>query len=91
MPNYKKFFIKFNTRLPSSTPVEQLFSLGGLIATLQRKRLSDEHFEELLLLKAKRYVLYCRQISLHRYTLYCWCTSNLSIAIIKFYKINNLQ
>ena len=51
-PNVKALFLKYNTRIPSSAPVEHLFSFGGLIHTAKRNRLSDKMFETLLMLKA---------------------------------------
>ena len=50
-PTVAKAFVKFNTTVPSSAPVERLFSQAGLILTPRRNRLSDEFFETLLLLK----------------------------------------
>uniref|UniRef100_A0A9J8C1H8 BED-type domain-containing protein n=1 Tax=Cyprinus carpio carpio TaxID=630221 RepID=A0A9J8C1H8_CYPCA len=50
-PGVKKIFIKFNTTLLSSAPVERLFSHGGNILTAKRSSLSDEHFEQVLLLR----------------------------------------
>ena len=50
-PNLKEAFFKYNTPIPSSAPVERLFSIAALILTTRHTRLKDELFEELLLLK----------------------------------------
>ena len=50
----KQLFLRFNTCLPSSAPVERLFSSGTLVLTKKRNKLSDSLFEKLLLLKLNR-------------------------------------
>ena len=48
-PNVYKLFVQFNTPLPSSAPVDRLFSIAALILTARRANLSDILFEHLLL------------------------------------------
>lgn len=50
-PTIKKISLKHNAATPSSAPVERLFSLGSLILSPKRNRLSDQKFEKLLLLR----------------------------------------
>lgn len=50
-PLIKKISIKYNAATPSSAPVERLFSLGKLVFTPKRNRLTDKKFEMLLLLR----------------------------------------
>ena len=50
-----KMFVAKNTALPSSALVA-LFSIGVQILTPRRNGLSDEHFEELLMLRANRHL-----------------------------------
>ncbi|KAL7726453.1 hypothetical protein ACLKA6_004593 [Drosophila palustris] len=53
-PTIKSAFFRYNTPLPSSAPVERLFSYAGLINGPKRQSLSDSHFEQLVLLKANK-------------------------------------
>jgi len=54
-PRILKIFLKANTATPSSAPVERLFSIGSLILTPKRNRLTDQRFEKLLLLRYNHY------------------------------------
>jgi hypothetical protein len=47
----KKISLRYNAATPSSAPVERLFSLGKLVFSPKRNRLSDRRFEKLLLLR----------------------------------------
>lgn len=51
-PEVKKVFMKYNTPLPSSAPVERLFSYATMINHPKSHKLSDEMFEKRVLLKA---------------------------------------
>jgi hypothetical protein len=51
-PSISSVFYMYNTSLPSSAPVERLFSCAGNILLPNRNRLSDAMFERLLMLKS---------------------------------------
>ncbi|XP_030757697.1 uncharacterized protein LOC115883472 isoform X2 [Sitophilus oryzae] len=52
----KQLFIKYNCILPSSAPVERLFSFAEIINAPRRHALSDTNFEKLVLLKSNKHV-----------------------------------
>lgn len=54
----KKAYLKFNTTIPSSAPVERLFSGGGHLMDKKRGKMADKNFEMTLLLKHNKY-LHC--------------------------------
>ena len=54
-PVVARVFVKYNISVPSSAPVERLFSQAGLMLT-PRGKLSDESFKTLLLLKKNKFV-----------------------------------
>ncbi|KAF0704897.1 putative nuclease HARBI1, partial [Aphis craccivora] len=54
-PIVRHIFFKYNTTLPSSAPVERLFSNGTQILTPRRNRLSDKTFEMLMCLKSIKF------------------------------------
>jgi len=51
-PVVKKRFVQHNAALLSSAPFKRLFSFTGMLTRSHRRSLSDETFEQLLLLKA---------------------------------------
>lgn len=56
-PEVKNVFKRFNTTLPSSAPVERLFSKAIQIFTPRRNRLSDDMFQNLLFLRENNSLL----------------------------------
>ena len=52
----KQIFIKFNTPLPSSAPIERLFSYAGQINNPKRGRLTDLNFSNLVILKSNSHL-----------------------------------
>uniref|UniRef100_H3AIY7 BED-type domain-containing protein n=1 Tax=Latimeria chalumnae TaxID=7897 RepID=H3AIY7_LATCH len=49
--NMGEVFLKYNSLIPSSAPVERLFSVGARVFAPRWNRLSDERVEELILLR----------------------------------------
>jgi len=49
--------MKYNSAIPSSAPVERLFSYAGMVLTKKRGCMTDENFEQQLLLKANRHLV----------------------------------
>ena len=50
-PIIKNVFVELNTALPASAACERMFSVAGRIFAPNRTRMSDEHFEQQLLLR----------------------------------------
>lgn len=50
-PRVQHLFLKYNTTLPSTAPVQRLFSQKGNLITSQRNFLTDEYFERIQLLR----------------------------------------
>lgn len=50
-PVVQELFVRFNTIIPSSAPIEKAFSIGDQILTPRRNRLSDDTFEGYLFCK----------------------------------------
>ncbi|XP_038125121.1 uncharacterized protein zgc:161969 isoform X1 [Cyprinodon tularosa] len=50
-PRVKQLFLKYNTPLPSTAPVQHLFSQKSNLMTSQRNFLTDDYFERIQLLR----------------------------------------
>lgn len=50
-PRVKQLFLKYNTTLPSTAPVQRLFSQKGNLVTSQRNFLTDDYFDRIQLLR----------------------------------------
>ncbi|KAI4822579.1 hypothetical protein KUCAC02_008116 [Chaenocephalus aceratus] len=50
-PRMKQLFLKYNTTLPSTAPIQRLFSQKGNLVTSQRNFLTDDYFERIQLLR----------------------------------------
>lgn len=50
-PRVKQLFLRYNTTLPSTAPVQRLFSQKGNLVTSQRNFLTDDYFERIQLLR----------------------------------------
>lgn len=50
-PKLKQLFLKYNTTLPSSAPVQRLFAHKEHLVTSQRNCLTDDYFERVFLLR----------------------------------------
>lgn len=64
-PRVKQLFIKYSTCIPSSVPVERLFSYATMMNIAKYNRLTDDFFEKRVLSAAnmkKRYVL-CKEMN----------------------------
>ncbi|KAK9534995.1 hypothetical protein VZT92_007403 [Zoarces viviparus] len=55
-PRMKQLFLKYNTTLPSTAPIQRLFSQKGNLVTSQRNFLTDDYFERIQLLRYNSHV-----------------------------------
>lgn len=57
LPTIKKIFLKYNTPLPCSSPIEKQFNIGGSLFTKRMAHISDDNFEKVMLLKLNKLFL----------------------------------
>ncbi|KAG7153720.1 hypothetical protein Hamer_G009389 [Homarus americanus] len=50
----RELFIKYNTPIPSSATVERMFFMGKDVLRPKRSRMSDKHFEMLVILRGNK-------------------------------------
>ena len=55
-PQLKQAFLKYNTGLPSSAPVERLFSVGKDVLRPKRSKMSDKNFEMAMFIRANKHL-----------------------------------
>jgi len=55
-PTIKNVFVKFNTPLPSSAAVKQMFSIGSAVLFKKRGKMNDKNFENIFMLKCNKHL-----------------------------------
>lgn len=81
---YLILFLEYNTPLPSSAPVERLFSTDSIVMTVKRFKLSDDLFEQLVILKQNKVYTYLIFNCVITYLLYIFIIINYKVYLLKF-------